>query len=132
MTMNEPGWCSFGATFRPCTVCLWVRQEQPRIVCRHQPARAAVAARRAGTDAWRQRRRMAGALLLFGCMAGVLCTHALVVSIQEEHEVVQLAQASRGRSSRAVCCCSRDQPPRECGLGGWLVHQPCFATPLLP
>ncbi|KAL4442083.1 hypothetical protein ABPG77_011344 [Micractinium sp. CCAP 211/92] len=45
-----------------------------------------------GTDAWRQRRRMAGTLLLFGCMAGVLCTHALVVSIQEEHEVVQLAQ----------------------------------------
>lgn len=45
-----------------------------------------------GTNAWRQRRRMAGALLLFGCMAGVLCTHALVVSIQEEHEVVQLAQ----------------------------------------
>ncbi len=66
---------------------------------------------------------MAGALLLFGCMAGVLCTHALVVSIQEEHEVVQLAQASRGRSSRAVCCCSRDQPPRECGrVSGWCTN----------
>ncbi|PSC69840.1 divinyl chlorophyllide a 8-vinyl-chloroplastic isoform A [Micractinium conductrix] len=45
-----------------------------------------------GTNAWRQRRRMAGALLLFGCLAGVLCTQALVVSIREEHEVVQLAQ----------------------------------------
>lgn len=61
----------------------------------------------AGTNAWRQRRRMAGALLLFGCMAGVLCTHALVVSIQEEHEVVQLAQASWKRSSLAACSCRR-------------------------
>lgn len=35
---------------------------------------------------------MAGALLLFGCVAGVLCTHAIMLSIQEEAEVVQLAQ----------------------------------------
>lgn len=42
---------------------------------------------------------MAGVLLLFGCVAGVLCTHALVLSIQEEKEVVQLAQASAGSKS---------------------------------
>jgi hypothetical protein len=42
---------------------------------------------------------MAGGLLLFGCVAGVLCTEALVASIREEHEVVQLAQ---------VGCTSKD------------------------
>ena len=46
---------------------------------------------------------MAGALLLFGCVAGVLCTHALVVSIQEEAEVVQLAQASKLQPGLFAC-----------------------------
>eukprot|EP00887_Chlorella_sp_A99_P002617 scaffold6.g2617.t1 len=45
-----------------------------------------------GSPLWRQRRRMAAALLVFGVAAGLLCTHALVTSIQEEAEVVQLAQ----------------------------------------
>ncbi len=42
---------------------------------------------------------MAGALLLFGCVAGVLCTQALVLSIQEEAEVVQLAQVRAHRNA---------------------------------
>lgn len=45
-----------------------------------------------GSPRWKQRRRMAVALLLFGVLAGVGCTRALVASIQEEAEVVQLAQ----------------------------------------
>lgn len=60
----------------------------PACTPQHDPA--------AGSATWRQRRRMAGALLLFGCVAGVLCTHAIMLSIQEEAEVVQLAQVSSG------------------------------------
>ena len=45
-----------------------------------------------GSPRWKQRRRMAAFLLLFGVLAGVGCTRALVASIQEEAEVVQLAQ----------------------------------------
>lgn len=42
--------------------------------------------------AWVWRRRVARALLAFGLVAGVLCTHATLSSIQEEAAVVQLAQ----------------------------------------
>jgi amino acid permease len=41
---------------------------------------------------WSWRRRVARALLVFGVAAGVLCTHAILSSIQEEKAVVQLAQ----------------------------------------
>ena len=58
----------------------------------------------AGSNVWQRRRRMATALLVFGCVAGVLCTHALVVSIQEEAEVVQLAQASKQAAAAALHC----------------------------
>lgn len=55
-----------------------------------------------GSPLWRQRRRMAGALLLFGLAAGLMCTHALVASIQEEAEVVQLARELVREEARVV------------------------------
>ena len=55
-----------------------------------------------GSRLWRQRRRMATALLLFGVAAGFMCTHALVTSIQEEAEVVQLAQELVREEERVV------------------------------
>lgn len=45
-----------------------------------------------GSQNWVNRRRAAAALLAFGLIAGVACTASLVASIQEEAEVVQLAQ----------------------------------------
>ncbi len=41
---------------------------------------------------WRQRRHAAAVLLIFGLVSGVACTGALLTSIREEAEVVQLAQ----------------------------------------
>ena len=45
-----------------------------------------------GSQKWVNRRRAAAVLLAFGLIAGISCTVALVGSIQEEAEVVQLAQ----------------------------------------
>jgi hypothetical protein len=41
---------------------------------------------------WRWRRRQAQALLLFGIVAGCMCTDAILTAVQQEHAVVQLAQ----------------------------------------
>ncbi|KAL4527497.1 hypothetical protein Ndes2526A_g08720 [Nannochloris sp. 'desiccata'] len=51
---------------------------------------------------WRQRRRAAAVLLLFGLIAGVACTAALLTSIQEEAEVVQLAQEIAKEEKKAA------------------------------
>lgn len=43
-------------------------------------------------QSWKRQRKMAIALLLFGLIAGVACTQALIVAIREEAEVVELVQ----------------------------------------
>ncbi|PRW56400.1 divinyl chlorophyllide a 8-vinyl- chloroplastic [Chlorella sorokiniana] len=66
-----------------------------------------------GSATWRQRRRMAGALLLFGCVAGVLCTHAIMLSIQEEAEVVQLAQELVREETKVVAAAQAEAKAKE-------------------
>jgi hypothetical protein len=56
---------------------------------------------------------MAGVLLLFGCVAGVLCTQALVISIQEEHEVVQLAQELVREEAKATVAVQTEHKAKQ-------------------
>ena len=95
----------------------WAASECPAVPLRRPacPCPPNTRLGRAGTNAWRQRRRMAGALLLFGCLAGVLCTQALVVSIREEHEVVQLAQVGGAWGGAGLARAGSSQGQAGCG-----------------
>ncbi len=53
--------------------------------------RSPLAAGSSGTS-WASLRRKAWALLIFGLMVALICTRATLTAVQEEKEVVQLAQ----------------------------------------
>lgn len=55
-----------------------------------------------GSKQWHRQRRMATALLVFGLLAAVACTGALVASIQEEAEVAELAHALVKEDKKAM------------------------------
>jgi sodium-coupled neutral amino acid transporter 10 len=59
----------------------------PALACKARHAFAPQSQRK-----WVWRRRAAVALLVFGVVAGVACTDAILGAVKEEAEVVQLAQ----------------------------------------
>ncbi|GAB4819563.1 hypothetical protein N2152v2_006609 [Parachlorella kessleri] len=75
----------------PAAIYLKVTAIQQRAVGPPVVQGAAGGAGRPGPSTWRQRRRLAAALLLFGALAGGACTQAMLAAVQEEAEVVQLA-----------------------------------------
>jgi amino acid permease len=74
-----------------------IQQEQQFITESHHlqqqnPALRTLSGSLSAPQNWKRQRKMAIALLLFGLIAGVACTRALIVAIREEAEVVELVQ----------------------------------------
>jgi sodium-coupled neutral amino acid transporter 10 len=90
---------------------------------------------------WLWRRRVARSLLVFGVVAGVMCTHAILGSIVEENAVVQLAQElvahevvvaeaahAQIKAKEAAATISIVQVRRR-GAPRGLIDVPCRLTP---
>jgi hypothetical protein len=74
-----------------------IQQEQQFITESHHlqqqnPALRTLSGSLSAPQSWKRQRKTAIALLLFGLIAGVACTRALIVAIREEAEVVELVQ----------------------------------------